>query len=81
MFSLAMSAGGEDELHFREGSRKIRDISGIQGDAGRALVLSQTKTQNKDVNPPIPGSKKHHVGMGGTVWPLNNLFRGCHSWL
>lgn len=69
MFSLPVSAGGEDELHFREGSRKIRDISGIHGDAGRALVLSHTKTPHKDVKSPISGSKKHHVGQGGLFGP------------
>lgn len=69
MFSLPVSAGGEDELRFREGSRKIRDISGPQGDAGRAPVLSQTQTQHKDVKPPISGSKSHHVGQGGLFGP------------
>lgn len=64
MFSLPMSAAGEDELHFREGSRKIRDTSETQGDAGRTLMISQMQTQHNDVKTPISGSKKHHVGQG-----------------
>lgn len=69
MLSLPVPAAGEDELRVREGSRKIRDTSGTQGDAGRAPVLSQMQTQHKDVKTPISGSKKHRVGQGGLFGP------------
>lgn len=65
MFSLAVSWGGEDELHFREGSRKIRDTSGTQGDTEE----HQTQAQHKDVKAPISGSKNHPAGQGGLFGP------------